>query len=187
MALPITQGKHDTSKDSFEILTDVNVVSQIMALKLAPSKDNPYLLEVKFRVLAGKYKNRFFWDKVCYDPANNMSWKYRALRRAAKAPYKETEPATIDIEALLLNKAIVVNLEEREYTDKNSGAQKKAQNIVYLDPVEPKATKEEPSEDTTFTDSSEEVEASIPDDNSIPTPTDEYVPPDLNDEKGWEE
>ena len=54
-----------------------------------------------------------------YHPAGKFSWKYRNLRKAAGVPYTDGESPKIDIEALLLNKAVTVELMVRKGNDGN--------------------------------------------------------------------
>lgn len=129
MALLINQGKQDTSQDNkFNPIVEKDVLGQITELKL--SKNLASTIEVTFRLLNGAHKGRFVFDRVSYDSKSDFSWKYRALRKAAHAPYDENEPAQIDIEALLLNKAVLMDLSVRKGKDKN-GDEQEYQNITY--------------------------------------------------------
>ena len=131
MGILINQGVQDTTQDNkFQPIVEKNVLAQITEIKLADSKKMPNTLEITFRILQGAHKSRFFWDRVTFDPKSNFSWKYRSLRKAAGVPYSETEPKTVDIEALLLNKAILVDLGVR--TGKNKDGEETAyQNVIY--------------------------------------------------------
>lgn len=131
MGILINQGVQDTTQDNkFNPIVEKNVLAQITEIKLADSQRMPNTLEITFRILQGPHKSRFFWDRVTFDPKSNFSWKYRSLRKAAGVPYSETEPKTIDIEALLLNKAILVDLGVR--TGKNKDGEETAyQNVIY--------------------------------------------------------
>jgi len=117
MSLFINQGKQDTSDDkSFEVMISAHEVAQIIEMKM--NKDFPETLDVTFKVISdGKYKGRLFWDKISYGASSPMSWKYRNLRKAAGVPYTEGENFQIDIEALLLNKAVNVELNIRKGKD----------------------------------------------------------------------
>lgn len=129
MALLINQGKQDTSKDNkFAPIVEKNVLAQIVEIKLSEYQQNT--LELTFRLLDGAHKGRFVYDRVNYESTSPFSWKYRNVRRFAGVPYNENEPATIDIEALLLNKAILLDLSIRKGTNKN-GEEAEYQNITY--------------------------------------------------------
>lgn len=131
MGILINQGVQDTTQDNkFDPIVEKNVLAQIVEIKLADSNKMPNTLEITFRILQGPHKSRFFWDRVTFDPKSNFSWKYRSLRKAAGVPYSETEPKTIDIEALLLNKAILVDLGIRTGKNKN-GEDTAYQNVIY--------------------------------------------------------
>lgn len=131
MGILINQGVQDTTQDNkFDPIVEKNVLAQITEIKLADSKKMPNTLEITFRILQGAHKSRFFWDRVTFDPKSNFSWKYRSLRKAAGVPYSETEPKTVDIEALLLNKAILVNLGVRIGKNKD-GDDTEYQNVIY--------------------------------------------------------
>ena len=129
MGLFINQGKQDASQDTkFDILVAENITAQIVGVKLAQSQ--PDTLEITFKILAGPYKGRLFWDRVNYNPTSDFSWKYRALRKAAGCPYSDKEGASIDIEALLLNKAVLVDLDGREGKNRK-GEKQMYQNVKY--------------------------------------------------------
>ncbi len=131
MGILINQGVQDTTQDNkFNPIVEKNVLAQITEIKLADSMKMPNTLEITFRILQGAHKSRFFWDRVTFDPKSNFSWKYRSLRKAAGVPYSETEPKTIDIEALLLNKAVLVDLGVRTGKNKN-GEDTEYQNVIY--------------------------------------------------------
>lgn len=130
MPLLILQGKQDTTKDEvkYEIITASNVLVQITKLTLV---DNvPSTLNIKMQVLEGPYKNRYVDDRISFDPTNALSWRYRAVRKAVGVPYKESEPVTIDIEQIFLNKALHVDLSVRKGKDK-TGNPKDYQAINY--------------------------------------------------------
>ena len=131
MGILINQGVQDTTQDNkFQPIVEKNVLAQITEIKLADSKKMPNTLEITFRILQGPHKSRFFWDRVTFDPKSNFSWKYRSLRKAAGVPYSETEPKTVDIEALLLNKAVLVDLGVRTGKNKD-GDDTEYQNVIY--------------------------------------------------------
>ena len=129
MSLIINQGKQDTSEDNkFEIMISENEVAQITKIEMAEKLPNT--LSVTFKVISeGKNKGRLFWDRVTFDPKSPFSWKYRSLRKAAGVPYVESESAKLDIEALLLNKAVNVKLGLRKGTDGND-----YQSVTYKTP-----------------------------------------------------
>ena len=129
MGLIINQGTQDTTQDNkFNPIVAPDVLLQITELKLAQTQAST--LEVTFRILDGQYKNRFVFDRISFDPKSQFSWKYRQLRKCAGVPYQEGEPANIDIEALLLNKAVKADLGTRKGTNKN-GEEEEYQNIKY--------------------------------------------------------
>ena len=119
MSLIINQGVQDTSDDkSFEVMVSDNEVAQITKIELDKNWENT--LSVTFKIIGNsKFKGRLFWDRVSFDPSGKFSWKYRNLRKAANVPYTEGESPKIDIEALLLNKAVTVELMVRRGTDGN--------------------------------------------------------------------
>jgi hypothetical protein len=131
MGILINQGVQDTTQDNkFDPIVEKNVLAQITEIKLADSKKMPNTLEITFRILQGAHKSRFFWDRVTFDPKSDFSWKYRSLRKAAGVPYSETEPKTVDVEALLLNKAVMVDLGIRLGKNKND-EETQYQNVTY--------------------------------------------------------
>lgn len=119
MSLIINQGKQDTSKDNqFEVMISDNEVAEITKIEMDKDWDNT--LNITYRVISeGKYKGRMFWDRVSFDPKSQFSWKYRNLRKAAGCPYTTEEGTKVDIEALLLNKAVTVKLTARKGNDGN--------------------------------------------------------------------
>ena len=119
MSLIINQGKQDTSSDNnFEVMVSANEIAQITKIEMDKDWDNT--LNITFKVISdGKYKGRLFWDRVSFDPKGQFSWKYRNLRKAAGVPYTDSESPKIDIEALLLNKAVTVELAVRKGNDGN--------------------------------------------------------------------
>lgn len=129
MALFVNQGKQDTTQDNkFNPIVAPDVLLEITELKLAKTQDNT--LEVTLRVLEGQYKNRFVFDRVTFDPTSPMSWKYRQLRKCAGVPYQDNEPASIDIEALLLHKAVKADLGIRKGKNKD-GVEQDYQDVKY--------------------------------------------------------
>lgn len=137
MSLIINQGKQDTSKDNnYEVMISSNEIAQITKIELDKDWDNT--LNITFKIIGeGKYKGRMFWDRVSYDPSGKFSWKYRNLRKSAGVPYTEGESPKIDIEALLLNKAVAVELMVRKGNDGNDyqGIKYKVSNTVKKEPV----------------------------------------------------
>lgn len=131
MPLIINQGKQDVSKDvgKFPPIVGKNILVTITQIKLA---DNiPNTLYIKMQVLEGEFKNRYVDDKVTFDPQSPLSWKYRNVRRAVGVPYSEGEPTNIDIEAILLNKALRVDLGIKEGVDKKTNEARQYQTINY--------------------------------------------------------
>ena len=133
MPLIINQGKQDTSSDKvkYEIIVAQNVLVQVVGLKLADNVENT--LSIKMQVLEGPYKNRYVDDRVSFDPKSKLSWRYRAIRKAVNVPYKESEPLSIDVETIFLNKALRVDLSVRNGKDKEGNA-KDYQAINYRSP-----------------------------------------------------
>ena len=181
MSLLINQGKQDTTQDNkFNPITEKNVTAQITELKLAQSQTNT--IEVTMRLLNGANKGRFVFDRVNYDPKSDFSWKYRAIRKAAGVPYNENEPAQIDIEKLLLNKAVTVDLGVRKGKNSN-GEDQEYQNITY------KVVKQAPA----ATPATPEPQATAPvataektEDTAEPTPVSEAEVPNLTDDTEWD-
>ena len=143
MSLIINQGKQDTSEDNkFEIMISENEVAQITKIEMADKLPNT--LSITFKVISeGKNKGRLFWDRVTFDPKSPFSWKYRSLRKAAGVPYVESESAKLDIEALLLNKAVNVKLGLRKGTDGND-----YQSVTYKTPSAKPTVAKEVTEET---------------------------------------
>ena len=130
MSLIINQGKHDTTQDNkFNPITEANVHAQILELKL--SKLRTDAIDITFRLLDGQHKGRFIFDTIEFNPTSTRAWKYRALRRCAGVPYVEGEANNVDIEALLLNKAVLVDLSVRKGNPGTSGEGKEFQDIKY--------------------------------------------------------
>jgi hypothetical protein len=131
MPLIINQGKQDVSKDTakFPPITARNVLVSIVQVKLA---DNiPNTLYVKMQVIDGEYKNRYIDDKITFDPDSPLSWKYRNVRKAVGVAYSETESPNIDIESILLNKALRVDLGVKQGLDKKTNEPRTYQTINY--------------------------------------------------------
>lgn len=137
MSLIINQGVQNTSDDkNFEVMISDNEIAQITKLEL--DKDWENTLNITFKIIGNsKFKGRLFWDRVSFDPSGKFSWKYRNLRKAAGVPYTEGESPKIDIEALLLNKAVTVELMVRKGNDGNDyqGIKYKISNTVQAKPV----------------------------------------------------
>jgi hypothetical protein len=131
MSLIINQGTQDTSGDTnFEVMVSQNEIAQITKIELDKDWDNT--LNITFKIISeGKFKGRLFWDRISFDPAGKFSWKYRNLRKAAGVPYVSGESPRIDIEALLLNKAVTVELTVRKGNDGNDyqGVKYKTNNV----------------------------------------------------------
>lgn len=130
MPLIIKQGKQDTSNDVkvYEPVEQRNAMVQIVEIKLA---DNiPDTLILNMQVLDGANKNRYVTDRITFDPQSPLSWKYRNVRRAVGVPYVETEPTSIDVEGIFLNKAMRVDLGKKEGVDR-MGNPKIYQTINY--------------------------------------------------------
>jgi hypothetical protein len=191
MALIINQGKQDTTQDNkFNPITEKNVLAQITEIKLATTQTNT--LEVTMRLLNGANKGRFVFDRVSYDPTSDFSWKYRALRKAAGCPYNENESAQIDIEKILLNKAVTVDLGIRKGKNKD-GVEQEYQNITYkvikqpaqanapVAPATPAPTKPAPVHATT------PVATPTNEDSTVtPAPVQEPSVPNLTDDTEWD-
>lgn len=167
MSLIINQGKQDTSGDTnFEVMISANEVAQITKMEM--DKDWENTLNITFKVISeGKFKGRLFWDRVSFDPKGQFSWKYRNLRKAAGVPYSESESPKIDIEALLLNKAVTVELMVRKGNDGNDyqGVKYKVSNVKTED--KPVATPVQVTEDVV-----EDVVDDNPFDSDLSTDTD---------------
>lgn len=168
MGLIIRQGKQDLSKDIPEPIEEKNVVAQIVGLKLADATKFPDTLEVTFKLLTGAHPGRKVWDRVNYNPTSDFAWKYRQLRKAAHCPYVEGENEVIDIEALLINRAVCLDLSITIDTKTN----KKYQRVAYTE-MPASAITEEDDESTPF------------DIDDVNTETGEYTPPDMSN-NGWE-
>ena len=118
MGLIINQGKQDTSKDNnFDVIISKDELVQITKLEMDPDWENTLKVTLKVIGQDSKYKNRLVWDRVSF--SGEFSWKYRNLRKAAGVPYVESESPNVDIEALLLNKAVKVELTARKGNDGN--------------------------------------------------------------------
>jgi hypothetical protein len=130
MPLIINQGKQDTSNDkkTYAPIVQRNALVQIVEIKLDENLDNTLVLNMQ--VLDGENKNRYVVDRITFDPTSKLSWKYRNVRRAVGVPYSETESANIDVEAILLNKAMRVDLGTKDGIDRLGNA-KTYQTINY--------------------------------------------------------
>ena len=128
MALVINQGKHDTTQDSrFEPIVENNVLMQVKKITLSDRLPNS--LDISFQILNGKHKNRFIFDTVTFDPDSLWAWKYRALRKSAGVPYNKGESTKIDIETLLMNKAVTADLSVRKSNKPDDD--REFQNVTY--------------------------------------------------------
>ena len=187
MSLIINQGKQDTTQDNkFNPITEKNVLAQITEIKLATSQTNT--LEVTMRLLNGANKGRFIFDRINYDPNSDFSWKYRAIRKAACCPYNENESAQIDIEKILLNKAVTVDLGVRKGKN-SSGEEQEYQNITYkvvkqttqaTVPSTPAPAQAAPTQPTT------PVATPVNEDNAQPVMPEEPAVPNLTDDTDWD-
>lgn len=174
MSLIINQGKQDTSQDSnFEVMVSPSEVAQIAKLELDKEWENT--LNITFKVISeGKFKGRLFWDRISFDPTSKFSWKYRNLRKAAGVPYTESESPNVDIEAMLLNKAVTVELSIRKGTDGNDyqGIKYKTTTATTTAPATPAptTTDETPAEEDVDVENIE-----LPFDDDVPVTTDGQV------------
>ena len=183
MSLIINQGKQDTTQDNkFNPITEKNVLAQITEIKLASSQTNT--LEITMRLLNGANKGRFVFDRVNYDPTSDFSWKYRAVRKAAGCPYNENESAQIDIEKILLNKAVTVDLGVRK--GKNSaGEEQEYQNITYKVVKQP-APAQAPAAPAPTQAAPTPVATPANEDTVAPAPVEEPTVPNLTDDTDWD-
>lgn len=124
MGLLINQGRQDTSKDNMVIVAK-GVQGVIESIRLSERFSGA--IDIRIRILAGPYANRVVFDSVTYDPNSEFSWKYRALRKAVGKPYSPQENPQIDIEAILLNQAIMMDLSERNGFQQVKYLERKAQ------------------------------------------------------------
>jgi hypothetical protein len=145
----ITQG----AQPDDEIFEDKEVYLQIVGLKKSDFNANQMI--VQFKILSGKYVGQRVSDFVTYDPNDSMSWKYRKLRNSANVPYSKTEPPTINIAKLLMDKVVKADL--TKYTNEEKG--KDYQNVVYGKPLEPGETIPTSKEEEKTYDFSETIPA----------------------------
>ena len=159
MSLIINQGNQPLDEDrTYEVMISPNEIAQITKIEMDKNWDNT--LNITFKVISeGNFKGRLFWDRVSFDPKSEYSWKYRNLRKSAGVPYTQEESDKIDIEGILLNKAVTVELTSRKGNDGNEyqSVKYKTSNATAQAPVE---NTEELSED----------------EESIDVTTDEQVP-----------
>ncbi len=181
MPLIIPQGKQDTTQDNkFNPIVAQDVMLEITELKLA--KTQPNTLEVTLRVLEGTHKNRFVFDRVTFDANSPMSWKYRQLRKCAGVAYQENEPLSIDIEALLLHKAVKADLGVRKGKNKD-GEEQEYQDIKYkMFNVTPTPV---PTTTTTSKKVSKPKVETQPVPETAPDIPDVTTPLDITDEDDW--
>lgn len=184
MSLIINQGKQDTTQDNkFNPITEKNVLAQITEIKLATSQTNT--LEVTMRLLNGANKGRFVFDRINYDPTSDFSWKYRAIRKAAGAPYNENESAQIDIEKILLNKAVTVDLGVRK--GKNSaGEEQEYQNISYKVVKQPTTAQAPAPTQAAPVKNNTPVATPANEDTAQPAPVEQNTVPNLTDDTDWD-
>lgn len=160
MPLIINQGIQDITKDTrFDPIVEPNVMMAIKKITL--SERFPMSIDITFQILGGKNKNRFIFDTVTYDPDSPFSWKYRSLRASAGAPYQKGESPKIDIEALLLNKAVLCDLSIRK--SKKDGEDREFQNITFkVAKAVPKMEQDSDVEEFDDIDEADGVEESKP-------------------------
>lgn len=116
MGFFINQGKHKEDDGQFTPIISEKELAQIT--KVSPHKFFDNSIRLDFRIISeGPNKGKMFDDGVPYLPTDPFAWKYQQVRRAAGVPYKEDEPAEIDIEALLLNKIVPVKLTSHKDKD----------------------------------------------------------------------
>lgn len=121
MGLIINQGVHQDDRP-----IESEEIAQITKVTPAKADIRPNSINVELTIISdGKYKGRKLFDLVPYDPDDPMAFKYKELRRAAKVPYDKNEGTKVDIEKLLLKKAVGVKLSVREYEGRDF------QNIKY--------------------------------------------------------
>lgn len=140
MGLLINQGKHDMNNNQQqapEIIVANNVRMGITKIELDKYKPEEFL-RFTFKIIGGEHNGKFVFDSIPYNPSSNLAWKYTNLRASAGVPYNSNESTSIDIEALLLNRVVLVDLSSRDYTSKD-GVKKQAQNVKYK-PVDPVKT-----------------------------------------------
>ena len=171
MSLIINQGKQDTSGDTnFEVMISTNEIAQITKMEL--DKDWENTLNITFKIISdGKYKGRLFWDRISFDPSGKFSWKYRNLRKAAGVPYTDGESPKIDIEALLLNKAVSVELTVRKGNDGNDyqGVKYKVNtNVAKPTPVQTPSVVEETATQYEVSVYNTETYSELPTDEDVP-------------------
>ena len=184
MSLIINQGKQDTTQDNkFNPITEKNVLAQITEIKLATSQTNT--LEVTMRLLNGANKGRFVFDRINYDPTSDFSWKYRAIRKAAGAPYNENESAQIDIEKILLNKAVTVDLGVRKGKN-SSGEEQEYQNISYKVVKQPTTTQAPAHTQAAPIQNNTPVANPVNEDTNQPAPVETSNVPNLTDDTDWD-
>ena len=128
MGCLINQGKQKLEQRDFPPIVEKDACLSIEKVELDKYQANT--IKVTFKVLQGPNKNRIVYDRIGYNSSSPSVWKYQSLRSAANVPYKEDEPAQVDIEALLLHTPIIADLLTREYTN-NLGENKVVQDIRY--------------------------------------------------------
>lgn len=128
MGLIINQGIH---KEDTPITSDYET-GKITKVELADSKVRENSLNVETTIIGkSKYKGRKLTDLVPFDPEDPMSFKYKQIRKAVGKAYDKDEGTKIDIQKILLNKAVGLKLSVREYQGNDY------QNIKYM-PLEKK-------------------------------------------------
>jgi len=150
MGILINQGAQPLTDDR-EIIVQDNVLMSITKIELG-KKDTTKLV-FTFKILDGVHSGRTVKDFVSYLPSDEFSWKYRNIRKSAGVPITENEPQQIDIEAVLLNRAVRANL--KEYIGKDSIAR---QNIDYIIPPKPKTEDGKPTPTPSVSKANQAVE-----------------------------
>lgn len=187
MALLINQGKQDTSADKqFEPFEEKDVVVAVEKIEL-----NTYLsgnIDVTLRLMSGAHKNWTRRDTISYEATSPFSWKYRAFRECCNVPYKEDEPAQIDIEALVKDKMLIADFTISEKDGKkNQRVSYRKIDQKHIDLVFPKVEDDEeeiefpynPTPATPATPEPKEVNS-----NPVP-PNTSAVPMSSDDDDEW--
>jgi hypothetical protein len=138
------------------------------------------------RLLNGANKGRFVFDRVSYDPTSDFSWKYRAVRKAAGCPYNENESAQIDIEKLLLNKAVTVDLGVRKGKNKD-GVEQEYQNITYKVVTQPTQATAPATPAPTVAAPVDPTPVATPvNEDTTTAPVEQPTVPNLTDDTDWD-
>ena len=125
MGLLINHGKQIA--EEFPVYEGDEITCKITKV-FQKDKDSEYdVFRVMLECMSPPLKGKTVTDRVNYAPDHVMAWKYKRLRKAAGCPIAEGEPAQVDIEALLKNKAVVANFSKYERDDGEI-----FQNVEYL-------------------------------------------------------